>query len=214
MLIPFSKCVEILREYNFKVNGILHIGAHQCEELKDYNENGVNENDIVWIEANPKLVEFNKQNGINNIYCLAVDNEEGEASFNVTNNGQSSSLLNFGTHKESYPWCIVNEVIKVNKQKLTTFSYNNPNVNFTTKNFWNLDIQGSELNALKSAGDLINNVDAIYSEVNTEYVYENCGLLEDMDKFLLEKGFKRTHISMTNQGWGDALWVRIKILTV
>lgn len=206
MLIPFSRCVNILNQFNIKVKGVLHIGAHECEELNDYNNEGVN--DIVWIEANSNLVEKNKQQGVNNIYCLAVDNEEGEAEFHITNNGQSSSLLEFGTHEESYPWCKVTETIKVQKQKLSTFLVNNSNIDMNKYNFWNLDIQGVELSALKSAGDYINFADAIYSEVNTEFVYKNCGLLKEMDEFLESKGFKRLQIVMTNEGWGDALWIR------
>jgi FkbM family methyltransferase len=206
MLIPFNKCVAILNEYDIKVKGVLHIGAHECEELNDYNREGVN--DIIWIEANSALVEKNKQLGINNIYCLAVDNEEGEAEFHITNNGQSSSLLAFGTHEKSYPWCKVVETIKVQKQKLSTFLTNNSQIDMTKYNFWNLDIQGVELSALKSAGEFINSADAIYSEVNTEFVYKNCGLLNEMDTFLESKGFKRLHTKMTNEGWGDALWIR------
>jgi FkbM family methyltransferase len=208
MLIPFTKCIVILNEYDIKVKGVLHIGAHECEELNDYNKEGVN--DIVWIEANSRLVEQNKQRGINNIYCLAVDNEEGEAEFHITNNGQSSSLLEFGTHEKSYPWCKVTETIKVQKQKLSTFLTNNSQIDMTKYNFWNLDIQGVELSALKSAGDYLSSADAIYSEVNTEFVYKNCGLLKEMDEFLEEKGFKRLHMVMTNEGWGDALWVRYR----
>jgi hypothetical protein len=38
---------------------------------------------------------------------------------------------------------------------------------------------GSELSALKSAGDAIN-----YAEVNTQEVYKGCGLLPELDAFL------------------------------
>lgn len=208
MLIPFTECIHILSYFNIKVNGILHIGAHNCEELNDYVNNGIDVNEIDWIEANPKLVENNKQRGIKNIHCLAVDNEEGEANFHITNNGQSSSLLNLGTHKYSYPDIVVSEVIKTQKKKLTTFVKENPQINFNNRNFWNLDIQGSELNALKSAGNILDKIDAIYSEVNTDYVYEGCGLLEEMDSFLKEKGFHRVKTVMTDAKWGDALWVK------
>ena len=206
MLIPFKDCLDVIKEHNISISGVLHIGAHECEELSDYNREGIN--DIVWIEANSTLVEKNKQSGINNIYCLAVDNEEGEAKFHITNNGQSSSLLEFGTHEKSYPWCKVSETIIVQKQRLSTFLTNNPDIDIKKYNFWNLDIQGVELSVLKSAGEFINFADAIYSEVNTEFVYKNCGLLNEMDTFLESKGFKRLCIKMTNEGWGDALWVR------
>ena len=46
MLIPFSKCVEILKQNNIIVKGILHIGAHECEE---YILNNV---DAIYSEVN------------------------------------------------------------------------------------------------------------------------------------------------------------------
>jgi FkbM family methyltransferase len=210
MLIPFSECVRILKDHNISVKGILHIGAHECEELKDYVSEGVSPGKIDWIEANNVIVERMKSRGVPNIHNFAVDSEEGEAEFFVTNNGQSSSLLKFGTHEQSYPWCKVTEVQKVQKKRLDTFFSEHPEINVSERNFWNLDIQGSELNALKSASDHLNFVDAIYSEVNIQYVYQNCGLLQEMDIFLESKGFKRVKTSMTDAGWGDALWVRTK----
>ena len=32
MLIPFNK---LTKAFNLKISGILHVGAHECEELKD-----------------------------------------------------------------------------------------------------------------------------------------------------------------------------------
>jgi hypothetical protein len=36
------------------------------------------------------------------------------------------------------------------------------------------------------------------------------GLLSEMDAFLESKGFQRKLIAMTDKGWGDALWVRVR----
>jgi FkbM family methyltransferase len=173
MLISFPECIKILKEHNISVKGILHIGAHQCEELKDYVSEGIFPEKINWIEANKVIADRMISRGIPNIHCFAADIEEGEAEFFVTNNGQSSSLLKFGTHEQSYPWCVVTEVQKVQKKRLDTFCKENSDFRVAEHNFWNLDIQGSELNALKSAGEYLDNVDAIYSEVNIEYVYQN-----------------------------------------
>ena len=56
MLIPFP---NLVRKYNLKINGILHIGAHLCEELSWYNNFGIGNDKIIWVEANPKLVKEN-----------------------------------------------------------------------------------------------------------------------------------------------------------
>lgn len=85
--------------------------------------------------------------------------------------------------KNSYPWCKVIEKIIVKKQRLATF-LNDNSISLENHNFWNLEYQGSELAALKSADHHINFADAIYSEINIEHVYKNCGLLSEMDSFL------------------------------
>jgi FkbM family methyltransferase len=210
MLIPFSKCIEKLKEYNVCIKGILHIGAHECEEYKDYILNNIDGNEIDWIEANPKLVEKMKSLKVKNIHCLAVDNEEGTANFNITNNGQSSSLLEFGSHKINYPYIDFIETISVEKKKLSTFFREHLEIDPIKRNFWNLDIQGVELSALKSAGEYLDYVDAVYSEFNIEEVYKGCGLLHEMDEFLESKGFKRVATEITFAKWGDALWVKNK----
>ena len=42
MLIPIDKIKEILLTNNIEINGVLHIGAHECEELPLYEALGKN----------------------------------------------------------------------------------------------------------------------------------------------------------------------------
>jgi spermidine synthase len=62
------------------VKGILHIGAHECEELQAYINHGVSCDSIDWIEANPELVERMNQRNIK-VHCAAIHNEEKELPF-------------------------------------------------------------------------------------------------------------------------------------
>ena len=146
--------------------------------------------------------------GIPNVYCAALNDTEQTVKFNITNNGQSSSLLDFGTHKTNYPSIRVIESREVQTQTLKNFIEKN-NISIEKCNFWNLDIQGKELDVLKSAEEYIKYADAIYCEVNTEEVYQGCGVLVDLDVFLKSKGLQRVKLEMTFAGWGDALYVRI-----
>lgn len=57
MLIPLS---ELVLKYDVKFKGILHVGAHECEEIHDY-EKYIDRNNILWIEALLNKVEFSKQ---------------------------------------------------------------------------------------------------------------------------------------------------------
>ena len=50
MLIPTEKFLSILLKNKITINGVLHIGAHDCEELPFYNEI-CNTESIIWIDA-------------------------------------------------------------------------------------------------------------------------------------------------------------------
>lgn len=75
-------------------------------------------------------------------------------------------------------------------------------------NFWNFDIQGAELAALKGATKSIQYAKAIYLEVNEKELYKNCGLIGEIDAFLEEHHFRRVLTNMTQHGWGDAFYTR------
>jgi hypothetical protein len=50
----------------------------------------------------------------------------------------------------------------------------------------------------------------IISEINKEEMYEGCVLVEDLDKFLLNYGFKRmvTYWQQDGETWGDGLYLK------
>ena len=61
--------------------------------------------------------------------------------------------------------------------------------------------------ALKGATKSIKHAKEIYLEVNEKELYKNCGLIDDIDVFLLQYNFKRVLTHMTKYGWGDALYI-------
>lgn len=202
MLIPFHKIYNTLKNIGINITGILHVGAHECEELIDYKKCGIK--NIHWIEANEDLVK--KLSNVPNVYCATIGDEDGrEVIFNVTNNYQSSSILELEKHKEFYPHITVIESRKHTTRTLKSI-YNDKQL--SDLNFWNLDIQGAELMALKGAGTLLEKVDAIYTEVNTADLYSGCCKIQEIDAYLSKFGFKRIDCVMTSQQWGDALYVK------
>ena len=208
MLIPFVIVNQFILSNGKKIKGILHLGAHECEEKEDYNNNGVDDSRIIWIEGNTKLFEKNKSKGIN-IFNAIIDDEEKEVEFKITNNGQSSSLLELGIHKDLYPDIIVSEIQRGKATRLDSF-FELHNIDPSKYDFWNLDIQGTELRALKSAEKYLKHVNFIYTEANTKEIYKGCALLPDMDRYLAEHGFIRVAFQENdNHGWGDALYYRV-----
>ena len=94
---------ELIKKYNIIFKGILHVGAHECEELNDY-EKYLNRSKILWIEALNDKVDFCKQK-YNNIQIenAVVSDKIENIKFNISNNGQSSSILELGLHKYFHP---------------------------------------------------------------------------------------------------------------
>ena len=207
MLIGFEEIHKILLENKINITGSFHIGAHDCEELGFYDNLGINKENIIWIDAIPSKVLEATKRGIPNVYnAVITDKNDEDIVFNISNNGQSSSVLEFGTHSQEHPWVVYVYKINVKSINIDTFFERN-NIDASKLNFWNFDIQGAELIALKGATESIKYAKAIYLEVNEKELYKNCGLISDIDTFLSQYNFKRVLTNMTCHGWGDALYV-------
>jgi FkbM family methyltransferase len=207
MFIPMQ---ELVQRFPITITGILHIGAHECEELKDYQGVGVDASKTYWIEAMPDKVAFCKEhygNGLN-IYQAVIDDSDGKSViFNITNNGQSSSILEFGSHSTSHPWVHVIGKMVMQTTRLDTL-IEREHIPISLLNFVNLDIQGVELRALKSMEKYLQHVHYIYTEVNTEEVYKGCDLIGEIDDYLRGFGFNRVAQHIRADGWGDAFYIK------
>ena len=191
------------------VKGILHIGAHLCEEKNYYNNVlRVVDDKIIWVEGSPEMATRAKHLYPNSIILQALCSEkDGEVvDFMLTSNAQeSSSILEFGTHTTHHP-----HVKETGKIKLTTTTIDTllEHIDTSFVNFINIDVQGAEKLVLSGATKILEQVDYIYAEMNTEEVYKGCCLLPDFDAFLANFGFKRASTKMTQFIWGDALYVK------
>jgi hypothetical protein len=112
--------------------------------------------------------------------------------------------LEFGSHKKSYPDITTKGQVKLKTVRLDKFCQNK----MEGINFVNLDIQGAELMALRGMGNLLDNVDYIYLEVNLIHVYKGGTRLHQLDYFLGKKGFLRVEMKMTKAHWGDAFYIK------
>lgn len=202
MLIDFR---ELLPKYNIKPKGICHVGSNRGEEYPVYMEMGIKKQ--VWYEANPAmyelLLETIKDNPEAIGYNLCVGNEFKEVILHESNNqGQSSSVLELGTHKTAHPEVYYQRDIPVQMVRLENLLMDK------NMDFLNCDVQGFELEVLKGMGELIKQFKGIYLEVNNEHLYINCPLVGELDEYLEIFGFTRVETFWSgNSGWGDALWV-------
>ena len=209
MLISFQ---QLIQAFNLNITGILHVGAHDCEEKQDYNRFNISDQNIYWIDAMQEKIDQNKQKYGDNlqIYQAVIsDEDDKEITFNITNNVASSSILEFGSHEMHHPHVKIVSTRAMKTTRLDTFIEQN-NLPIEKLNFMNLDIQGVELRALKSMEKYLKHVNYIYTEVNVEEVYKGCDKMSDIDAYLLQFGFQRaaTHV-YREYGWGDAFYIRI-----
>jgi FkbM family methyltransferase len=207
MLIHNSEISDIINAYNINITGVLHIGAHDCEELSIYNNLGISNENIIWVEAIQSKVINAQNRNIPNVYnALISDKDDEVVTFNISNNVQSSSILEFGTHLVEHPWVYYTDKVSLKTVTVDTFFEQN-GIDASKYSFWNFDIQGAELMALKGAIKSIQHAKALYLEVNEKELYKNCALIGEIDEFLKQFNFKRVTTHMTTHGWGDALYI-------
>lgn len=209
MLLDFR---QLFPKWNIKPTGVLHVGANIGEEAPVYLELGVRKQ--IWIEANPELIpklsktlEGNPEASFMNI---AAGEENKTIKLNVSNNaGQSSSILELGTHKIAHPDVHYTHDVEVEMKRLDSFV----DGTFDSCDFLNLDVQGYELHVLRGMGDLINQFKWVYTEVNKNEVYVKGATLESMDLFMTSHRFRRVELFNNNGffdrlNWSDALYIK------
>ncbi len=202
-----------IKEYikNIPITGVLHIGAHEAEEEPFYNSLGLQDKDIVWVEAIPYLANKLKERQSRIVHnILILDKDDQVTTFHITNNMQSSSALELYLHKDEHPWVVKKEQIELVSARGDTVLLDD--VIRRNLNMINLDIQGAELHALRGMDQILRLMHVVYVEVNTKELYKNCGLLTDIDELLAKYNYTREAICMTNHGWGDALYIKKPIL--
>lgn len=207
-MIKEETVIQALSKYGIVPTGVLHIGAHECEELPFYQRLGIPKEQVIWIDAIQEKVKQATERGIPNVFkAVVTDKDDDTVTFRLTNNVQSSSVLEFGTHATHHDW--VHFISETQETTVTVDTFlQRQNLDASKYNFWNFDIQGAELMALKGATKALDYAKALYLEVNTEEVYKGCAQMNEIDAFLGERGFKRVITDITPYGWGDALYVK------
>lgn len=207
MLMTLKKIID---SHNLKINGVIHIGAHQGDEVKSYVDSGITE--IFLFEPvcrHFEALEQNVQNLNANIYAynvaLGSSTGMGKINININNRGQSSSLLKPKQHLIDHPWVLFEGTETIEIDILD--NYNTLNANLI-----NVDVQGYELEVFKGAKNTLEKIDYIITEVNRAEMYEKNVLIDELDEFLQQYKFKRIETIWPDTwfNWGDALYIKEK----
>lgn len=208
MLIPFK---ELFAKYKIRSKGVMHCGASLGQEVAEYYKNGIEHS--IWIEALPSIYAQLLINLLPYKDAIAIkecvsDVDGKEVLFNVANNeGQSSSLLEFGTHIKEHPTVKFVNRIKMETIRLDTL-IKKYRLDMSKYDFLNIDLQGAELMALKGLGDYLKGFKYLYLECNRAELYKSCPMVEELDEYVKPFGFERVETKWTGAGWGDCFMIR------
>lgn len=209
MLINLS---TIIKKYNIKPTGVLHIGSNAGQEAKAYADNGIPK--VIWIDCCKEVIPYLKQNlkrFTNQAFIEACigDVDGKEVTFNVSNNeAQSSSVLELDYHKTAHPEVkyIASYTLKTVRID-TLFAHNK--IDIAQYDFVNVDLQGYDYQALVGMGDLLHKVNYLYIEVNKKPLYKDCVLVDEVTAYIEKFGFEVKQIEWCGDfGWGDLFAIR------
>ena len=202
----FFSAKNIKQGWGFVPKYIIHVGAHEAEEYSQYQS--FDPFEIHWVEAQSEKCLTLKDRFLSvpgvHIHNAALWGESGIAlTLKVTNNGESTSLLEFGTHATLYP-----KIFKLREIEIITKTMDEVFEGIIKPDFLNVDIQGAELQALIGGQELLTYAKIIYLEVNKKELYKGAALVGEIDQFLRIKGFTRSATRWwLNDGWGDAVYI-------
>lgn len=146
--------IDVLARQGKKAEGLIHVGAHDGDEVKYYRSGGLN--NVVYIEPLPHIFEKleRKLTRISNhvaLQELCWDKDDEIISFNIaSNDGQSSSAFPMSAHKDIWP-----EIVEVDTIELTTVTLDTilarPRFENCLFDYLVVDAQGAELRILSGA---------------------------------------------------------------
>lgn len=194
-------------------NGVLHIGAHRGQESALYAKFG---KPVIWFEAIPEVAKdlSERLRGVRSQVvhqvCLAESDDE-EIEFHISSNdGQSSSILPFGSEVTGKRGAFRNLGLRTTSRlALKTRSLDSfmheigaPAHQF---NHWVVDVQGAELLVLKGARQSLQECRSLLVETSTIDLYDGGSSFADVNEFLSSHGFRAL---WRCQGHMDVLFLR------
>lgn len=214
MLIPFKKCLDVYKAvYSEPIVDLIHAGGNIGEELADYHQMGVER--TLWFEPNPLSLPSLVSNcrstlGSHVVMPCGLWHEDTSMELNIASNLQSSSVYQFDKHLSEHPSVSYVGSVRVEMRRFDGLATELSNrLPLFRPQFVNLDIQGSEYNALTGMALTIEKtVRMIYCEVNRMHLYSGIHLVTDIDNFLAPFGFFRLITVWTEHNWGDALYIK------
>jgi len=221
---PIKKELKILFSHK-KALVIFDIGS--CEGEDSIRYSGLFPNSKIYsFEALPKNQKLLKENfkkcSINNatLFPIALSDKKGISDFYVSYGqpqhdasnphwdygNKSSSLLEPDETYKKHEWLKFGTSIKVETDTLKNIC---ESTNIKEIDFIHMDVQGAELKVLIGAEEIINNIKAIWLEVENVSLYKNQPLKNDVEEFFFKNNFIKIKDTVNNIS-GDQLYINTK----
>ncbi|PIQ48573.1 MAG: hypothetical protein COW03_09310 [Cytophagales bacterium CG12_big_fil_rev_8_21_14_0_65_40_12] len=173
--------------------GIIHIGAHEGQEVAKYLALGFKK--IMLIEANSELVELlnDKFRNVSEVVVVfqAISDIEGTIDFHIhtsrSGSTEPASILKMKEFNKIVKTLSTPKTIQVPTCRLESLFKDQ--YELEDYNFINVDVQGAELHVFKGASSILPHFDAIISEVNLIELYEGAALEEEIVDYLEKHSF-------------------------
>lgn len=212
----FDPSIEnIIKNFNEqdKIKNILHIGACLGDEIHFYKQ--LNPDSVYWFEPNPKLLSQLRSNvednGFENVvFPYAVSSKKGKATFNIIeddakSNPGCSSLQELKIHSELYRHIKKVGTCEVDTINIDEFLIEN-NLK-TSFDLVSLDTQGHDFEIISSSNIILNSKIIVIETAKVE-LYEGQVIDEEIEKFLINNGYRKEYYHEFHEVWGDTLFVK------
>ena len=199
-------CQHILKE----ITGIIHVGAHTCEERDVYIDLFRQSDDsILWIDAFPEVVmESQRAHPNAKIVCACCSDKDGEGTLYLSNYSRCTGLLPFTKeHKEAFP-TITQMELTVPYAKLDTLI---PKQDRPLRNMLAISVNGAELKVCKGAETLLEFIDFVVIKSEKYVFHEGRPSLRELDEWLGVNGFSRVACEQVNDSNDALLYVSLDV---
>jgi FkbM family methyltransferase len=214
----FQSAIEAKREpdlgglmtaHKLTPRGIVHIGAHEGQEVPAYLARGFAP--VLLIEAEPHLAaalteRFRDDPRVSVVACAIAD-FDGSIDLHVTSSTASSSILALEDHAAIFP-----DIVETGQVRVPARTLDGLLAEHQAGEAFNIaivDVQGAELQVLRGAAGLLSRLDGVLVEVNFSEVYRGCAQIEQIDDHLAGFGFVRVMtMSPYKSNFGDAFYCK------
>lgn len=220
---------KILNSIFSKMDSIIIFDIGACEGESSVRYSRLFPNATIYtfepLPNNFTLVQNNiQQYQTKNIHPiqLCLSDKNGETEFYVSSgkpentsdedwnygNKSSSILPPTSKNKELHSWIKFEDSITVKTETLETFC---AATKISKIDFIHMDVQGAELMVLKGANSMLQNINAIWLEVEAVELYKGQPLKNDIEHFLAQNNFVKIEDTVYTTA-GDQFWINNKFV--